>query len=195
MFKQPDDLQPNLFVNNASERLDSLDTNNEENLYVEPRGPKGYRGRAVLDKNLILVTATGDVTTVVHEYAHWFLDMLENFEGSSDKLDDKLHEVRKYLKNDGSPFTREQHEKFAKSFENYIYRGAAKNSKLREIYEDIKNLLHEIYETIFKGEYFIGGDNPLSEQDLANANAVFDELFKLEHKNLQERVFKKIDDV
>ena len=40
MFKQLDDLQPNLFVNNTSERLDGLDINNEDNLSVEPEVQK-----------------------------------------------------------------------------------------------------------------------------------------------------------
>ena len=40
VFKQLDDLQPNLFVNNTSERLDGLDINNEDNLSVEPEVQK-----------------------------------------------------------------------------------------------------------------------------------------------------------
>ena len=31
-----------------------------------------------LEKQLILVTATGDVSTVVHEYAHWYLGILQD---------------------------------------------------------------------------------------------------------------------
>lgn len=188
VLEQPSSSQPNLFAESASERLGD----NSENLYVQPKN--SFRGRAVLDKQLILVTATGDVSTVVHEYAHWYLGILQDAEGYSDKVDDQLYAIRKYLNNDGSPFTRQQHEKFAKSFENYIYRGTAKNSKLREIYEDIKNVLYNIYEIIQKGEYFIGGENPLSDEDMANSNAVFEEIFRLENNNLQERVFKKIDD-
>ena len=188
VLEQQSSSQPNLFAESASERLGD----NSENLYVQPKN--SYRGRAVLDKQLILVTATGDVSTVVHEYAHWYLGILQDAEGYSDKVDDQLYAIRKYLNNDGSPFTRQQHEKFAKSFENYIYRGTAKNSKLREIYEDIKNVLYNIYEIIQKGEYFIGGENPLSDEDMANSNAVFEEIFRLENNNLQERVFKKIDD-
>ncbi len=188
VLEQQSSSQPNLFAESASERLGD----NSENLYVQPKN--SYRGRAVLDKQLILVTATGDVSTVVHEYAHWYLGILQDAEGYSDKVDDQLYAIRKYLNNDGTPFTRQQHEKFAKSFENYIYRGTAKNSKLREIYEDIKNVLYNIYEIIQKGEYFIGGENPLSDEDMANSNAVFEELFRLENNNLQERVFKKIDD-
>ena len=188
VLEQPSSSQPNLFTESASERLGD----NSQNLYVQPKN--SYRGRAVLDKQLILVTATGDVSTVVHEYAHWYLGILQDAEGYSDKVDDQLYAIRKYLNNDGTPFTRQQHEKFAKSFENYIYRGTAKNSKLREIYEDIKNVLYNIYEIIQKGEYFIGGENPLSDEDMANSNAVFEELFRLENNNLQERVFKKIDD-
>lgn len=80
VLEQPYSSQPNLFTESASERLGD----NSENLYVQPKN--SYRGRAVLDKQLILVTATGDVSTVVHEYAHWYLGILQDAEGYSDKV-------------------------------------------------------------------------------------------------------------
>lgn len=72
VFEQPSSSQPNLFTESASERLGD----NSENLYVQTKN--SYRGRAVLEKQLILVTATGDVSTVVHEYAHWYLGILQD---------------------------------------------------------------------------------------------------------------------
>lgn len=71
------------------------------------------RGFYQLDKNLITILKDGNVDTVIHEYAHWYLNTLASLEGSSQKVDDALADIRKFLKNDGSKFSEKQHEKFA----------------------------------------------------------------------------------
>ncbi len=70
------------------------------------------RGFYQLDKNLITILKDGNVDTVIHEYAHWYLNTLASLEGSSQKVDDALADIRKFLKNDGSKFSEKQHEKF-----------------------------------------------------------------------------------
>lgn len=156
---------------------------------------KGNRGLTDINRNLILIGTTGDVTTVLHESAHYFLNMLEELERVPDhspKVDDVLFAIRKTLKNDGTPFTRSQHEKFAKGFEHYIYTGNARSNISKEIYEDIKNLLKNIYEFVQKGQYFTTGEGALTEEEMKNFNNVFDEIFKLENKTVKERVFAKV---
>lgn len=184
VFQEP--AQPNLFVENAAQNHDKgfvgIDL-------------KGNRGLTDINRNLILIGTTGDVTTVLHESAHYFLNMLEELERVPDhspKVDDVLFAIRKTLKNDGTPFTRSQHEKFAKGFEHYIYTGNARNNIFKEIYEDIKNLLKNIYEFVQKGQYFTTGEGALTEEEMKNFNNVFDEIFKLENKTVKERVFAKV---
>lgn len=184
VFQEP--AQPNLFVENASQNHDKgfvgIDL-------------KGNRGLTDINRNLILIGTTGDVTTVLHESAHYFLNMLEELERVPDhspKVDDVLFAIRKTLKNDGTPFTRSQHEKFAKGFEHYIYTGNARSNIFKEIYEDIKNLLKNIYEFVQKGQYFTTGEGALTEEEMKNFNNVFDEIFKLENKTVKERVFAKV---
>lgn len=184
VFQEP--AQPNLFVENAAQNHDKgfvgIDL-------------KGNRGLTDINRNLILIGTTGDITTVLHESAHYFLNMLEELErvpGHSPKVDDVLFGIRKTLKNDGSPFTRSQHEKFAKGFEHYIYTGNARSNLFKEIYEDIKNLLKNIYEFVQKGQYFTTGEGALTEEEMKNFNNVFDEIFKLENKTVKERVFEKV---
>ena len=178
--------QPNLFVENAAQN------HNKGFIGIDL---KGNRGLTDIDRNLILIGTTGDITTVLHESAHYFLNMLEELERVPDhspKVDDALFAIRKTLKNDGTPFTRSQHEKFAKGFEHYIYTGNARNNLFKEIYEDIKNLLKNIYEFVQKGQYFTTGEGALTEEEMKNFNNVFDEIFKLENKTVKERVFAKV---
>ena len=178
--------QPNLFVENASQN------HNKGFVGIDL---KGNRGLTDINRNLILIGTTGDITTVLHESAHYFLNMLEELERVPDhspKVDDVLFAIRKTLKNDGTPFTRSQHEKFAKGFEHYIYTGNARSNIFKEIYEDIKNLLKNIYEFVQKGQYFTTGEGALTEEEMKNFNNVFDEIFKLENKTVKERVFAKV---
>lgn len=184
VFQEP--AQPNLFVENASQN------HNKGFVGIDL---KGNRGLTDINRNLILIGTTGDVTTVLHESAHYFLNMLEELERVPDhspKVDDVLFAIRKTLKNDGTPFTRSQHEKFAKGFEHYIYTGNARSNIFKEIYEDIKNLLKNIYEFVQKGQYFTTGEGALTEEEMKNFNNVFDEIFKLENKTVKERVFAKV---
>lgn len=184
VFQEP--AQPNLFVENAAQN------HNKGFVGIDL---KGNRGLTDINRNLILIGTTGDVTTVLHESAHYFLNMLEELERVPDhspKVDDALFAIRKTLKNDGTPFTRSQHEKFAKGFEHYIYTGNARSNIFKEIYEDIKNLLKNIYEFVQKGQYFTTGEGALTEEEMKNFNNVFDEIFKLENKTVKERVFAKV---
>ena len=184
VFQEP--AQPNLFVENAAQN------HNKGFVGIDL---KGNRGLTDINRNLILIGTTGDITTVLHESAHYFLNMLEELERVPDhspKVDDVLFAIRKTLKNDGTPFTRSQHEKFAKGFEHYIYTGNARNNLFQEIYEDIKNLLKNIYEFVQKGQYFTTGEGALTEEEMKNFNNVFDEIFKLENKTVKERVFAKV---
>ena len=184
VFQEP--AQPNLFVENAAQN------HNKGFVGIDL---KGNRGLTDINRNLILIGTTGDITTVLHESAHYFLNMLEELERVPDhspKVDDVLFAIRKTLKNDGTPFTRSQHEKFAKGFEHYIYTGNARSNIFKEIYEDIKNLLKNIYEFVQKGQYFTTGEGALTEEEMKNFNNVFDEIFKLENKTVKERVFEKV---
>ena len=184
VFQEP--AQPNLFVENAAQN------HNKGFVGIDL---KGNRGLTDINRNLILIGTTGDITTVLHESAHYFLNMLEELERVPDhspKVDDVLFAIRKTLKNDGTPFTRSQHEKFAKGFEHYIYTGNTRSNIFKEIYEDIKNLLKNIYEFVQKGQYFTTGEGALTEEEMKNFNNVFDEIFKLKNKTVKERVFAKV---
>ena len=72
-----------------------------------------YKGWFIPAENLIQLLKNGDESTIVHEFAHWWLDRLVKYSQYNEELALDLEEVRKFLKNDGGEFTRDQHEKFA----------------------------------------------------------------------------------
>lgn len=96
----------NIIIANNSDNFNP----SENTVYQYTRYARGYH---LLDKNLITILKDGNVDTVIHEYAHWYLNTLASLEGSSQKVDDALADIRKFLKNDGSKFSEKQHEKFA----------------------------------------------------------------------------------
>lgn len=71
------------------------------------------KGAFVPAENLIELFKNADESTIIHEFAHWWLSRLEKYAERNEELALDLAEVRKFLKNDGGAFTREQHEKFA----------------------------------------------------------------------------------
>ena len=96
------------------------------------RGFRKYKGAYMPAENIIEFFKGADESTIVHEFAHWYLNALvedaKYHEGS--KLD--LDAVRKFVRNNGEPFTREQHEKFARGFEAYVRSGWAKTNRLKK---------------------------------------------------------------
>lgn len=99
-------------------------------------------------ENFIELFENADESTIIHETGHWFLNTLVARAEYSEEIAQDLEEVRKYLKNTGEPFTREQHEKFARGFEAYILNGNARSNRLKKIFEDFKNWLFAIYDNI-----------------------------------------------
>ena len=69
-----------------------------------------------LKKNIIGLSEIADASTIVHECVHWYLDELTRVAKYNEEVAEVLESVRRFLKNEGEDFTREQQEKFARSF-------------------------------------------------------------------------------
>ena len=124
-----------------------------------------------------------DASTIVHECAHWYLDELTRIAQYNEEVAEDLEAVRKFLKNQGEEFTREQHEKFARSFEAYILTGSSRNNKLKKIFEDFKNWLLQIYDEIKN----LG----INMKEMPEITNLFDRLLTSE-KQRSAAVFNKI---
>ena len=134
-------------------------------------------------ENFIELFENADESTIIHETGHWFLNTLVARAEYSEEIAQDLEEVRKYLKNTGEPFTREQHEKFARGFEAYILNGNARSNRLKKIFEDFKNWLFAIYDNIKDVGYKI--------EDMPEVEKLFNRLFSSERERVQKTVFDK----
>ena len=91
-------------------------------------------------------------STFVHETAHFMLEVygdLASDPQSSAYIRNEYATIRKYLgAKDGEAITREQHEKFARSFEAYLMEGKAPSPELQGIFSRFKNWLLNIYRSM-----------------------------------------------
>lgn len=154
------------------------------------------KGAFVPAENLIELFKNADESTIVHEFAHWWLSRLEKYAQHNEELALDLAEVRKFVKNDGGAFTREQHEKFAVGFEAYIRNGSARSNRLKRIFEDFKNALIQIYDSIKNLVYTENGNQySFSEADVANLEKLFERLLTTENERIKKTVFDRCDDI
>lgn len=93
-----------------------------------------------------------DFSTFAHETAHF---MLEDFadmarsENASQYAKDEFARICRYLNADpAEKFTREQHEKFAQSFEKYLMEGKAPSLELKDIFRKFRIWLQDIYRVL-----------------------------------------------
>ena len=91
-------------------------------------------------------------STFIHETGHFMLevygDLASDLESSA-YIRNEYATIRKYLgAEDGKPISREQHEKFARSFEAYLMEGKAPSPELQSIFSRFKTWLYNIYKTL-----------------------------------------------
>lgn len=173
----------------------------QANLFYDNITPRKLRnmnikGAFVPAENLIELFKNADESTIIHEFAHWWLSRLEKYAENNEELALDLAAVRKFVKNDGGKFTREQHEKFAVGFEAYIRNGSARNNRLKRIFEDFKNALIQIYDSIKWLVYTENGNQySFTEDDVANLERLFERLLTTENERIKKTVFDRCDDI
>lgn len=103
-------------------------------------------GRAV-----ITLFKSANASTFLHETGHDWLERMVRDAHDPDaptRMATDADTVRKYLGNDGGDLTTKQHEKFARSFERYFMEGRAPSAGLARVFEQFKNWLTTIYQTV-----------------------------------------------
>lgn len=204
IFKAFDDLFTNLKTREENKNVILYQSENEPiqtNMLYDNITPRRLRnmnikGAFVPAENLIELFKNADESTIIHEFAHWWLSRLEKYAPNSEELALDLEEVRKFVKNEGGAFTREQHEKFARGFEAYIRNGSARSNRLKKIFEDFKNALIQIYDSIKQLVYTENGQQySFSEADVANLEKLFERLLTTENERIKKTVFDRCDDI
>ena len=98
---------------------------------------------------IITLFENANASSLTHEMGHYFLRLTQALANSGNVVAQKdLEAIRKWLKNDGSPFTVEQEELFARSYEGYLRRGIAPSSRLQEVFNKLSEWLRDVYKSI-----------------------------------------------
>ncbi len=121
------------------------------------------------NKNIITIMANNNASTALHELGHLFLNGLNELAQVNENARKQLETVNKWLNYSGE-YTVAQQEKFARSFEAYLYRGKAPNNYLKQVFENFKEWLKSVYHHITDIE-FRGADISPEVQEM------FDNMF------------------
>jgi len=109
-------------------------------------------------------------STLLHETSHiWFqfLEQIEARPNAPQALIEDMAVLREHVGNDGSPFTTEQHEKLARSIEQYFREGKSPSSKLAAVFQKFAAWLKAIYRRA----------EQLNAEITPEVRAMFDRLF------------------
>lgn len=118
------------------------------------QGPRGYteivrKGTELAAK--IVLGEKADVSTVLHESAHIFLEMLRDIAGSEDspaRIKEDWATTLKWLGVEKAEDIQvEHHEKFARAMERYFYEGKAPSSALVRVFTRLRLWLKTVYRT------------------------------------------------
>lgn len=93
-----------------------------------------------------------DASTFFHESGHFFLEVMGDIaqaEGADELSKKDYAATLKWLGvNSRSEITTEHHEKFARGFEAYLYKGEAPNEKLKGVFRKFANWLKLVYKNV-----------------------------------------------
>lgn len=122
-----------------------------------PREPRGYitfnDGKPGEQRKFqITVTARRDLSTLLHEFGHFYLEVVTDLAADADaplQMQQDVAAIREWAgaKPDG-PFEVEQHEKFARGFEAYLAEGKAPNPELQGAFARFKRWIIAIYKDL-----------------------------------------------
>lgn len=144
-----------------------------------------------LNKNTITIMSNSNASTALHELGHLFLNGLNELAIVDENAKKQLEAVNKWLGFSGE-YTVKQQEKFARSFEAYLYKGKAPNNTLRQVFENFKEWLKSVYESITELENK-GADISPEVQEMFDNMFGNDEYYQ-ERKQANE-LLKKVKDI
>ena len=145
------------------------------------------KGTFIPAENLIALFKDSDESTIIHEFAHWWLDKLVKYAAENEEIQDDLNEIRKFVRNNGEPFTSDQHERFARGFEAYMRTGSARTNRLKKLFEDFKNALLSLYDSIKELGF--------EEDEIPQINNLFERLLTTENQRIQAAVFDRCNSI
>lgn len=172
--------------NQASTKQRKIFIDNDRADIISNRLEK-VKGTFIPAENLIALFKDSDESTIIHEFAHWWLDKLVKYAAENEEIQDDLNEIRKFVRNNGEPFTSDQHERFARGFEAYMRTGSARTNRLKKLFEDFKNALLSLYDSIKELGF--------EEDEIPQINNLFERLLTTENQRIQAAVFDRCNSI
>ena len=126
----------------------------KRNLFQKLSDKFSGKKRGAFDPNKMTITLfeSEDLSTFLHESAHYFLEVYKDVYKSglgNEEFRSDMETTLKYLGIDSfEKLSTENHEKFAKAFETYLMEGKAPSLELRDVFSRIKLWLLDIYKSV-----------------------------------------------
>lgn len=116
---------------------------------LQPDGAgAGARGRLRIGANRTMsidLFNGADLSTFLHESAHFFLEVMQDVATGSDAVRTDLDAIRAWVGNDGGAFTEDQHEQFARGWEAYLREGKSPAPELVSMFARFRAWLTGLY--------------------------------------------------
>lgn len=127
---------------------------NSNNIFFQDTGNKRGSFTTGQGEKMIKLFEKADLSTFLHESGHFFLDVMGETalqENAPAEIKDDFNNILKYLEVDSiDQIKTEQHEKFARAFEAYLYEGKAPSPELASAFARFKAWMIEVYRNISK---------------------------------------------
>ena len=123
----------------------------DEEYYQKSKKQNKIKGAFDKLTKSIKITSEADFSTYQHEFAHFWLDNIWNYANSGQASENYLkqfNEIKKWLGTKGNYPTRNQHEKFARAYEKYLYKGTNADAPIGQAFKDYENFIREVYSDI-----------------------------------------------
>ena len=142
-------------INAAFDRLFKtikVDENNNFRLYQNQKIDMEALGAYTPAERKITLFRNNNLSTLIHESGHYWLDMLQQFAQlptASEKLKNDWATVKNWLGvGDDNAITEEQHEKFARGVEKYFLTRKAPSAGLTKIFDTFRRWLVSVYKDV-----------------------------------------------
>ena len=140
-------------INTAFDKLFNtikVDPANNYRLYQEV-GTDALGAYIPLERKIVLFR-DHNLSTIIHETGHWWLDVLSQV-AQTDKASDKLRQDWATIKDwlgvsDDNIISTEQHEKFARGVEAYFMTRKAPSSRLAQLFDTFRRWLAGVYKDV-----------------------------------------------
>ena len=113
--------------------------------YQDRKNPKGYFSPST---RTITLTENADLSTFLHESAHYFLEVMRDVAQIDPAIQSDLGKLEAWFAENNAKDDRQKHEMFASGFETYLAEGKAPTSELQELFSRFKSWLVMVYRSI-----------------------------------------------